>query len=151
VPVGDLWDLVNSKIQYRSAVPVLINWLQHVDSRVAAPNQPKVREGLVRALTVSAARPAAAPVLLDEFRRPRDPSRLGFSWAVGNALSVVADASMPPMISSASVSVTLRSAVGGTWAISLPARLPDSELASGLSAEGIFDAAWEEEQWPDPA
>jgi hypothetical protein len=48
VPVGDLWDLVNAKVQYRSAIPVLIDWLQDVDSRVAAPDQPKVREGPVR-------------------------------------------------------------------------------------------------------
>lgn len=94
VPVGDLWDLVNARVQYRSAIPVLIEWLQEVDSRVDAADRSKVREGLVRALSVPAARPAAAPVLVREFRQARDPAGLGFGWVVGNALSVVADDSV---------------------------------------------------------
>jgi hypothetical protein len=53
-----------------------------------------VRESLVRALSVPAARPAAAPVLIEEFRRTPDPSGLGLGWVIGNALSVVADDSV---------------------------------------------------------
>lgn len=94
VPVGDLWDLVNAKVQYRSAIPVLIDWLREVDARVPVSDRPKVREGLVRALSVPAARPAAAPILIEEFRRAPDPSGLGLGWVVGNALSVVADDSV---------------------------------------------------------
>lgn len=94
VPVSDVWDLVNSQVQYRAALPVLIDWLQSVDARVPADERPKVREGLVRALSVPAARPAAAPVMIEEFRRALDPSGLGFRWVVGNALSVVADDSV---------------------------------------------------------
>jgi hypothetical protein len=94
VPVHDLWDLVNAKVRYRAAVPVLIGWLREVDARVPAADRPKVREGLVRALSVSEARPAAAPVLIEEFRRAHDPAGLGFGWVVGNALSVVTDDSV---------------------------------------------------------
>ena len=94
MPAGDLWELVNAKVQYRSAIPVLIDWLREVDDRVPAADRPKVREGLVRALSVPAARPAAAPLLIEEFRRARDPSGLGLGWVVGNALSVAADDSV---------------------------------------------------------
>ncbi len=94
VPVTDLWELVNAKAQYRSAIPVLIDWLQNVDTRVPAPDRPKVQEGLVRALSVPAARPAAARVLIDEFRRAADPTGFGLRWVIGNALSVVADDSV---------------------------------------------------------
>lgn len=94
VAVDDVWDLVNAKIQYRAAVPVLLHWLSNIDARVAEADRAKVREGLVRALTVPAARPVAAPVLIDEFRRASDASGLGLRWVVGNALSVVADDSV---------------------------------------------------------
>ncbi|HTT90585.1 MAG TPA: HEAT repeat domain-containing protein [Acidimicrobiales bacterium] len=91
VPVSDLWELVNTKAQYKAAIPVLLDWLGNVDSRVPRQDRTKVREGLVRALSVPTARPAAAPLLFDEFRGADDPSGLGFRWVVGNALSVVAD------------------------------------------------------------
>jgi HEAT repeat protein len=94
VPVGDIWELVNGKVQYRQAIPVLIDWLEHVDERVPGPERPKVAEALVRALTVPAARPVAAPVLIDAFRRVSDPSGMGLRWVIGNALSVVADDSV---------------------------------------------------------
>lgn len=93
-PVADLWDLVNTKAQYAAAIPVLLEWLRDVDARVPGPTRARVREGLVRALSVPAARPAAAPALIEEFRRSPDPSGLGFGWVVGNALSVVADDSV---------------------------------------------------------
>jgi PBS lyase HEAT-like repeat len=94
VPVSDLWELVNAKAQDRAAVPVLIDWLREVDARVPAADRPKVREGLVRALSVPAARPAAAPVLIEEFRKAHDLAGRGLGWVVGNALSVVADDSV---------------------------------------------------------
>ena len=48
----------------------------------------------MRALSVPAARPGAAPALVEEFRRASDPSETGLGWVVGNALSVVADDSV---------------------------------------------------------
>ncbi|HLX47908.1 MAG TPA: HEAT repeat domain-containing protein [Streptosporangiaceae bacterium] len=94
VPVSDLWELVNGKTAYRAAIPVLLDWLGAVDTRVPEPDRRKVTEGLVRALTVPAARPAAAPALIRAFRTADDPSGLGLRWAIGNALSVVADDSV---------------------------------------------------------
>jgi HEAT repeat protein len=100
VRVEDLWELVGSRAQYRPAIPVLIDWLEHVDDRVNSTDRPKVREGLVRALSVPAARPSAVPVLLAEFRNTRDPSGLGLGWVLGNALSVVTDDSTFDQIAS---------------------------------------------------
>jgi hypothetical protein len=94
LPISELWELVNAKAQYKAAIPVLIDWLRDVEQRVPGPDQPRVREGLVRALSVPAARPVAAPALIEEFRRASDPSETGLGWVVGNALSVVADDSV---------------------------------------------------------
>jgi HEAT repeat protein len=94
VPVTELWELVNAKAQYPAAVPVLLDWLRHIEDRVPAEEREKVREGVVRALTVPAARPAAAPALIDQFRRVVDPSGLGPRWVIGNALEVVIDDSV---------------------------------------------------------
>lgn len=94
VPVSDLWELVSARVQYRAAIPVLIDWLSDADTRVRGPGRTGVREGLVRALTVPSARPAAAPVLIDQFRKESDPDGTGLGWIIGNALSVVADDSV---------------------------------------------------------
>jgi hypothetical protein len=94
LPVTDLWELVNARTQYKAAIPVLIDWLRNIEQRVPGPDRPGVREGLVRALSVPAARPGAAPALVEEFRRASDPSETGLGWVVGNALSVVADDSV---------------------------------------------------------
>lgn len=90
VPVSDVWELVNARVQYQAAIPVLIDWLRDFDARVRGPGRSGVREGLVRALTVPAARPAAAPVLIGEFKKASDYSDTGLGWVIGNALSVVA-------------------------------------------------------------
>jgi hypothetical protein len=92
--VSNVWDLVNRKAQYRAAVPVLLDWLTHLDQRAAGGERAKLREGLVRALTVPAARPSAAPALINEFRNSEDATGLGIRWVIGNALSVVADDSV---------------------------------------------------------
>lgn len=94
VPVDDLWDLVDGDVNYEVLIPALIDWLQHLDERVPFASRSNLTEGLVRALTVPAARPAAAPVLIRLFREVDDPSGLGLRWVVGNALEVVADDSV---------------------------------------------------------
>ncbi|WP_173142298.1 HEAT repeat domain-containing protein [Kibdelosporangium persicum] len=91
VHVGDLWDLVNTDATYRAAVPVLLDWLRHADDRVPSQESAQIKEGLLRALTVREARPAAAPEIIRQFREIHDPL---VRWAAGNALSVVADDSV---------------------------------------------------------
>jgi hypothetical protein len=92
VHVGDLWELVNSKVQYPSAVPVLVEWLDNLDTRVPTVDRPHMLEGLVRALTIPAARPTAAPALMRLFRGSTCSPML--QWVVGNALGVVVDDSL---------------------------------------------------------
>ncbi len=82
--VESLDDFVNSNLDYREAIPILLRWLPLIQDRY-------VRESIVRSLTIKAARPAAAPALVQEFQREQ-PSE--FRWVVGNALSVVADDSV---------------------------------------------------------
>jgi hypothetical protein len=76
-------DLYNKHLDYRRAIPILLRWLPRVEN-------PAVKEAIVRALSVPWARRTEAPVLLvEEFRRSK--SDFGLNWAIGNALSVVAD------------------------------------------------------------
>jgi HEAT repeat protein len=53
-----------------------------------------VKEDIVRALSVSWAKPVAAPALVAEFHRMENESNTGIKWAIANALSVVADDSV---------------------------------------------------------
>jgi len=81
-----LSEMVNQPIDYRSSVPILLKWLPVVDNLA-------VKETLVRALTVPWARPVAARPLIEEYlKAPMD--KVNFKWAVGNALTIVADASV---------------------------------------------------------
>lgn len=76
-------DLYNKRLDYQRAIPILLRWLPRVEN-------PSVKEAIVRALSVPWARRTEAPVLLvEEFRRAK--SDFGLNWAIGNALSVVAD------------------------------------------------------------
>jgi hypothetical protein len=83
VPVNDLWELVNARVQYKAAIPVLVDWLRNVERRVPGPDRSRVREGLVRALSVPAARPGAALALIEEFRKASDVSETGLGWLSG--------------------------------------------------------------------
>jgi HEAT repeat protein len=70
---------------FEGAVPILLRWLPRIEN-------PWVKEAIVRSLTTRFAKPVAAPVLIEEFRRtPTDQAAL--KWAMGNALDVVADQS----------------------------------------------------------
>ena len=82
--VESISDLFNNKRDYRPIIPLLIEWLPRV-------NNLKVKEMIVRALSVPAAKPAAALALISEFERAPPHHASGLKWAIGNALSVVAD------------------------------------------------------------
>jgi hypothetical protein len=76
-------DLYSKKLNYKDAIPVLIKWLPQIEN-------PDVKEDIVRALSVPWAKHTVAPKLLvEEFRKYR--AYPGLLWAIGNALSVVAD------------------------------------------------------------
>lgn len=82
-----LADLRHSSTRYRDAVPVLLRWLARV-------SDPKVKEEIVRALSVPWAKPAATAPLIEQFHavdESVDPNGLGLRWTIGNALEVVFD------------------------------------------------------------
>ena len=89
-PVEHIEDLYKQRYQYRSAVPVLVDAL-------STTNAVDVGETIVRALSVPYARGWARP-LVAQFSKfaAAEPFDEGFhyKWAVGNALSVVADDSV---------------------------------------------------------
>lgn len=89
VSVKSVWDLVNTRREYRRAIPVLVAHL-----RYEYPY--RIREGIARALTVKYAGEDAYAALVREFRKLPNAvgtAELGFKWALGNAISVVADRS----------------------------------------------------------
>jgi HEAT repeat protein len=82
--VGTVADLHRGGRTPRAVVPILIAWLPTIENS-------SVRDDVVRALTDRVARPVAAAPLIAAFRREQDAS---VKWAIGNALSVVADESV---------------------------------------------------------
>jgi len=86
-PVESVWDLVNSKAKYPTAVPVLVKYL-----RIA--RHPVLREGIARALTVPEARGAPAREILELKRSADDQSKNEVRFALANALAKTGDASM---------------------------------------------------------
>jgi HEAT repeat protein len=76
-------DLYSKKLNYKDAIPILIKWLPRIENL-------DVKEDIVRALSVPWAKHTAAPKLLvEEFRKYG--AYPGLLWAIGNALSVVAN------------------------------------------------------------
>jgi HEAT repeat protein len=87
VSVESVWDLVNTKEPYPRAVPILIEHLRR-------PYPFRVREGIARALTVKSAGEPAYGELVREFKKlpdSTDAAQHGFKWALGNAISIVAN------------------------------------------------------------
>ena len=79
--VGSVWDLVNTNKSYPAAIPVLLDHL-------ARPYHHRIREGIIRALTVKEARGIAGNDILDALRSEADSEN---RWALANALTVIAD------------------------------------------------------------
>jgi HEAT repeat protein len=81
--VESISDLYNKRMDYRRVISLLVQWLPRVEN-------PAVKESIVRALSVPWAKRTIAPKLLvDEFSK--QVSNPGLQWAIGNALSIVAD------------------------------------------------------------
>lgn len=78
-------DLYNKRFNYKSAIPILIRWLPQIEN-------PDIKETIVRALSVPWAKHTSAQrLLVEEFHKLGPEFNLGLKWAIGNALSVVAD------------------------------------------------------------
>ncbi len=71
-------DLLNRDVDYKAQLPLVVDWIPHCDNM-------RVREVLVRALCVPAARKTdASKILLREFEKTSSP---GYRWAVALALT----------------------------------------------------------------
>jgi hypothetical protein len=68
---------------YKDAVPILVKWLPKMVN-------PRVKQSIVRALSVSWARPGAVAALLTEFCNTPDSSSTSLKWAIGSALEKLA-------------------------------------------------------------
>lgn len=81
-------DLYNRRMNYEAAIPILLDWFPRIDN-------PDVKEDVARALTVSWARPQAAPLMLSELRELRDSeTHRSLRFAIANALTQVGDDSV---------------------------------------------------------
>jgi hypothetical protein len=74
--IGSVSDFVNTSEEYPEAVSILI---RHLD----VTHEPKVRESIIRALTIKYGGTPLENALLTHFQRERDPN---LRWALANAL-----------------------------------------------------------------
>jgi len=87
IPIKSVWDLVNTGNFYPQAIPILVAHLKH-------PYPFRIREAITRALSIKDAGAVAYAELVREFKElpdSRDVAQHGFKWALGNAISIVAD------------------------------------------------------------
>ena len=84
--VDSVYDLVNRRIDYRSAIAVLVGLLGEV-------REPRLKEGIVRALTTRWAVGLANRAMLSEFEanEANTPIDASVKWAIGNAISEIAE------------------------------------------------------------
>jgi hypothetical protein len=82
--VDSIWDLVYTGQDYRRAIPMLMEWVPQI-------TDPRVKDSLIRVLSVPWAKPQAAPLFISQFREIEDGDPTGVGWTLGNALEVVAD------------------------------------------------------------
>jgi hypothetical protein len=83
VQVVSVWDLVNTADKYPAAIPVLLRHL-------AVPYSKRIKEGIVRALTVDYAGSDVLCELIRQFREQTDDSANSLKWVLGNAISQAA-------------------------------------------------------------
>ena len=81
--VQSVWDFVNTAERYPAAIPVL---LRHVP----LPYSKRIKEGIIRALTVNYAGPEVLRELIRQFCEQTDHSPNSVKWVLGNAISEVA-------------------------------------------------------------
>ncbi len=80
VAITSVYDFVGKQIVPDVALPVLVQHLK-------VEHHPRIREGIIRALSVPSARAIAFELLCDVYRSERDPT---LRWVAANALSGMA-------------------------------------------------------------
>jgi hypothetical protein len=72
---------------YKKVVPILLYWLPKI-------KEPRIKEDIVRTLSMPWAKPIAAKTLIEEFKTTPNKTASSLKWAIGNGLSIVADDSV---------------------------------------------------------
>jgi hypothetical protein len=83
IQVQSVWDFVNTADKYPAAIPVLLRHL-------VVPYSKRIKEGIVRALTVDYAGPDVLRELIKQFQEQSDDSANSLKWVLGNAISEAA-------------------------------------------------------------
>jgi hypothetical protein len=81
--VESVWDFVNTAEKYPSAIPILLRHL-------SLPYRNRIKEGIVRALTVNYAGPEVLRELIRLYCEETDHKPNSLKWVLGNAISEVA-------------------------------------------------------------
>jgi hypothetical protein len=100
IPEDTVWELVNSRNDYPEAVPIIVDWLEHLDERVPPDEDRRAwRAGLLRNLITKHAKGnrAAAAILFHQFEIEPPLTNLEVEAAC-LALAEVADRSDFPRI-----------------------------------------------------
>ncbi|OBA61219.1 hypothetical protein A5647_11525 [Mycobacterium sp. 1100029.7] len=100
IPEDTVWELVNSRNDYPAAVPIIVDWLEHLDERVPPDEDRRAwRAGLIRNLITKNAKGnrAAADILFHQFEIEPPLTNLELE-AAGFALAQVADRSDFPRV-----------------------------------------------------
>ncbi|WP_155764548.1 hypothetical protein [Mycobacterium intracellulare] len=95
IPEDTVWELVNSRNDYPQAVPIVIDWLQHLDERVPPEEDRRAwRAGLIRNLITKHAKGnrAAIDILFHQFEIEPPLSNLELE-AAGFALAEICERS----------------------------------------------------------
>lgn len=79
INITNIYDLVNTKTKYPKAIPILIKHLQ-------GDYSDKVKEGIVRALTVPEAKGLIVPLLVKEYLQ-LTIDKENLRWVIGNAVN----------------------------------------------------------------
>lgn len=100
IPEDTVWELVNSRNDYPQAVPIVIDWLQHLDERVPPEEDRRAwRAGLIRNLITKHAKGnrAAIDILFHQFEIEPPLSNLELE-AAGFALAEICERSDFPRV-----------------------------------------------------
>jgi hypothetical protein len=100
IPEDTVWEMVNSPIDYPQAIPIVVDWLTHIDERVPLEDDRKtLREGLIRNLITKHAKGnrKAIDLLFRQFES--EPPLSDFELeAAGFALAEIAERSDFPRV-----------------------------------------------------
>jgi hypothetical protein len=83
INIQSVWDLVNTADKYPAAIPILLRHL-------TLPYSKRIKEGIIRALTVRYAGPDVLRELIRQFCAETDDRPNSIKWVLGNAISEVA-------------------------------------------------------------